>query len=870
MKRRNLTLLLTLLLCMVGLNAYAQYSDYKDVEVDGAWFKLNLVTKTAELTYGIGVEIDYIMPGTITDDEQDYTVTSIGEYAFSNYKSLHSIIIPNTVKTIKNHAFYECRDLVSLRIPASVEVIEPEGLIYNCEDMLVIEVREGNTKYDSRNNCNAIIETATNKLLVGCSYSKIPNGVESIGDGAFYYFKGLKSITIPETVTSIGENAFKDCDCLKAINIPNSVTHMGDHAFDGCCDAKTLTIGTGLTSIGTRAFYSCYELTSVTIPDNVTSIGEQAFSGCINLATVSIPETMTHIGPGAFSCCDVLANIHIPNSVTTISDELFMACPKLTSLPFHDKITSIGRYAFSGCGFSTLVIPNSVTTIGYGAFHGCKNLTSIEIPNTVTTIEGQTFENCDALTTVVLPNSITTISNSAFAYCNGLTTFTIPNSVKVIDRAVFQSCENLTSIVLGSGLISIGESAFDWCEKLSVIVSLVETPFAIPGKVPDYADFVFPNIVFDEATLFVPTGSLSLYQACNGWKDFANICEGIPSDPTNIQKVETPSISGEKEFQKSTQVTITCSTEGASIQYCTSADGENYTDYQPYTAPFTITETTYVKAKASKNGMIASDEGTETFVKKEVEPGIPTIAETRAAAKGTSVTTQGIVTTCTVSGTKATAFIQDATAAICVYAESTQAADLVPGNIITVSGTTNVWRYLYRIDSPTITVVSTGNAIPEPEVITIADIFTDMMNNTMATCKQGKLVKIENAKVTRKIDSHDWWNAEIYQGDQGIFVKGLPLDASFEEGDKITVVGNIAANTDLQLFNPTLLATVPPSPGDANGDDKIDVDDVVAIVNYILGESDEGFNEKVCDLNGDGKIDIEDVVALVNIILGIE
>ena len=138
----------------------------------------------------------------------------------------------------------------------------------------------------------------------------------------------------------------------------------------------------------------------------------------------------------------------------------------------------------------------------------------------------------------------------------------------------------------------------------------------------------------------------------------------------------------------------------------------------------------------------------------------------------------------------------------------------------------------------------------------------------MATCKQGKLVKIENAKVTRKIDSHDWWNAEIYQGDQGIFVKGLPLDASFEQGDKITVVGNIAANTDLQLFNPTLLATVPPSPGDANGDDKIDVADVVAIVNYILGEPDEGFNEKVCDLNGDGKIDIEDVVALINIILG--
>lgn len=864
MKKRNLTLLLTLLLCMVGLNVYAQSEEYKEIWIDDVQYRLNLVAKTAALidAYKDGT---FIIPEKVTDNETEYTVTRIGDYAFSDQQWLYGITIPNTIKSIGMYAFYRCRHLGSLSIPESVEDINPNCLLLECEALTVIEVSEGNPKYDSRNKCNAIVETATNTLIAGCNYSKIPYGIDSIGAEAFRDCRKLNT-TIPATVKKIGAKAF-DGTALKAINIPNSVTEIGESAFSWC-DATSLTIGTGLKSISNYAFSGCIELTSITIPDNVTSIGDDAFYECDGLTTVSLPETLTHLGKEAFQSCDKLTTINIPNSVTKLSDGVFSGCPQLTSLPLHNKITSIGAYAFADCGFSTFVIPNSVTEIGRQAFYGCKKLTAIEIPNTVTTIHERTFDWCSALTTVTLPNSITTIELAAFAACNSLTTFTVPNSVKVMGDAVFQFCENLTSIVLGSGLISIGGSAFDWCEKLSVIVSLVETPFAIPGKVPDYADFVFPNIVFDEATLFVPTGSLSLYQACNGWKDFANICEGIPSDPTNIQKVETPSISGEKEFQKSTQVTITCSTEGASIQYCTSADGENYTDYQPYTAPFTITETTYVKAKASKNGMIASDEGTETFVKKEVEPGIPTIAEARAAGSGKSVTTQGIVTTCTVAGTKATAFIQDATAAICVYAESTQAADLVPGNIITVSGTTNVWRYLYRIDSPTITVVSTGNAIPEPEVITIADIFTDMMNNTMATCKQGKLVKIENAKVTRKIDSHDWWNAEICQGDQGFFVNGLPLDASFEEGDKITVVGNIAANTDLQLFNPTLLATVPPSPGDANGDDKIDVADVVAIVNYILGEPDEGFNEKVCDLNGDGKIDIEDVVALVNIILG--
>ena len=163
------------------------------------------------------------------------------------------------------------------------------------------------------------------------------------------------NVTIPDGVTSIGSGAFRGCTGLTSITIPDGVTSIGDYAFSGC---------TGLTS--------------VTIPDSVTSIGYCAFSGCTGLTSISIPDSVTSIGESAFSYCKGLTSVTIPNGVTRIGNCAFYDCTGLTSIMIPDGVTSIGDWAFYRCtGLTSITIPDSVKWIGWSAFSGCTGLTSL-------------------------------------------------------------------------------------------------------------------------------------------------------------------------------------------------------------------------------------------------------------------------------------------------------------------------------------------------------------------------------------------------------------------------------------------------------------------------------------------------------------
>ena len=167
------------------------------------------------------------------------SVTSIGDQAFSGCSGLTSINIPNSVTSIGESAFWDCSGLTSITIPNSVTSIG-NWAFYYCSGLASITVESGNTVYDSRENCNAIIETSSNTLHTGCKSTTIPNGVTSIGDLAFGGCSGLTSITIPNSVTSILGRAFRGCISLTSITIPNSVTSIGNVAFYLC---------SGLTSV---------------------------------------------------------------------------------------------------------------------------------------------------------------------------------------------------------------------------------------------------------------------------------------------------------------------------------------------------------------------------------------------------------------------------------------------------------------------------------------------------------------------------------------------------------------------------------------------------------------------------------------------
>ena len=228
------------------------------------------------------------------------SVITIGIGAFAKCSRLASIVIPNSVISIGNNAFYGC-DFTNINIPNSVTAIG-DGAFTGCSRLTSISVEKGNPVYDSRDNCNAIIHTQSNKLINGCKNTHIPNTITAIGNCAFLG-SGLNSITIPNSVTSIGDSSFFSCNHLTNIDIPNSVTYIGSAAFAGCISLSSITIPNTVSSIGKNTFAVCTDLKFVYIPNSVTSIGESAFWDCGSLKSITIPNSVLYIGDGAFDDC---------------------------------------------------------------------------------------------------------------------------------------------------------------------------------------------------------------------------------------------------------------------------------------------------------------------------------------------------------------------------------------------------------------------------------------------------------------------------------------------------------------------------------------------------------------------------------------
>ncbi len=279
--------------------------------VDGIWYDFNTSTKTASVVQWSSTEYagDIVIPSTVAYGSVPYTVASIGSKAFYLCHSLTSVTIPESVTSILDQAFYGCSGLTSLTIPKSVTSIGrlafngcrgltsltiPKSVtsigyhaFSGCSGLTSIVVESGNPVYDSRENCNALIETSSKQLLVGCKNTVIPNSVTSIGDQAFYGCSGLTSITIPEGVTSIGFYAFYGCSHLATVNLSRSVTSIGWYAFYAC-PITSITIPERVTEIAYGSFWDCKSLTSVTLPSSVASIGDMAFNGCSALTSVII------------------------------------------------------------------------------------------------------------------------------------------------------------------------------------------------------------------------------------------------------------------------------------------------------------------------------------------------------------------------------------------------------------------------------------------------------------------------------------------------------------------------------------------------------------------------------------------------------
>ena len=339
---------------------------------------------TVEVTSGHYVSDSIIIPSQVTYNGTNYSVTSIGNEAFSWCSSLTNITIPNSVTSIDVDAFRKCSSLTSITIP---------------------------------------------------------NSVTSIGCGAFSGCSSLTSITIPDSITSINDTTFCNCSSLTSITIPNSVTSIGYDAFFGCSSLTSIEIPNSVTSIGCGAFSGCSSLTSIEIPNSVTSIvlGDDywyedynIFANCPNLASIivqpgnirydsrdncnAIIETSTNT---LIAGCK---NTTITNSVTEIGDYAFKQCSSLISIEIPNSVTSIGSFAFSSCSSLTSIeIPNSVTSIGYNAFSGCSSLDTIII-NSNSTCSSFWSSYLTRPRVLIIGEPITFIEEDAFCYANSIDT----------------------------------------------------------------------------------------------------------------------------------------------------------------------------------------------------------------------------------------------------------------------------------------------------------------------------------------------------------------------------------------------------------------------------------------------------------------
>lgn len=450
-------------------------------------------------------------------------VTTIASFALST--RILAVTLPESLTTIESNAF-EGAGLRYLHIPKNVTSIGMSA--FPVSHLQGISVDSENTVYDSRNDCNCLIETATNTVLMGSASSEIPEGIEAIGDAAFRYNE-IITVKLPQSLKRIGNTAFEGV-WWRYLEIPSNVTTIDYSAFGNfkakVCRVKCLTPptidATTFTNVspearlivpdGTKELYK--NATGWNVFSTILEESEFQSSRTLHVATAGslstlIPEdeidnienlTLTgqlnadDLSFIKYNLCGVnqhgivrildMTNARIENDV--IGEYEMAGTITLEEIKFPNTLRSIGLSAFMNSGVKKIVIPKSVTELGSDIFYRCKSLASISVEAGNPVFDSR--ENCNAIIetatnilrfgcrSTVVPASVVGLGETSFSGVTCLTSVDLPDGVRSIGKAAFWADEGLTSVRLSKSIVKLGTGPFVGCSKILSFVIDPENP----------------------------------------------------------------------------------------------------------------------------------------------------------------------------------------------------------------------------------------------------------------------------------------------------------------------------------------------------------------------------------------------------------
>ncbi|MBO4840252.1 MAG: leucine-rich repeat protein [Bacteroidaceae bacterium] len=798
------------------------------------------------------------------------SVTSIGDDAFSGCWNLSSITISKNVTNIGYRAFLNCSRLSSITIPKKLTNIGDEAFNF-CGRLNSIVVEEGNSVYDSRNGCNALIETATNTLIRGCKNTTIPEDIVCIGNYAFSTCRDLATVNIPIGVTTIGNSAFSSCYDLASIAISKNVTSVGSDAFSECdlasivveegnpvydsrngCNAlietstntlilgcKNTVIPESVTSIGDNAFWRCHDLASITIPENVTTIGYEAFSDC-GLNSITIPKSVTYIGPRAFFACPI-TSVDVSDSVMTIGYEAFLNTPWFENQP--DGLIYLGKIAYRYKG----VMPEN--------------------------------------SSIYIKEGTIGITNSAFRDCRGLVFVYIPESVTNIDGSPFYDCRSLTSVNIPKGVTCI-DDAFVNCFSLSSVRIKRKVPFAITER-------TFIN--HSDAILYVPKGYKEAYQSADYWKDFKEITEcdyvdvtdqtivvgGSTTMEINVNNLDTDLVAFQMDLTLPEGVSL--DKTGCSLSSRIIDEGQELTIGKLENGAYRLTSSSFSLTPISDN------DGTLLTLKLTAEEGSvgghATISNIRFSTSNSNRLTMDDKTF-DINVMYKVIYIVDGeeykTVNVVYNAPITPETELakegytfsgwseipeiMPAHNVEVTGnlTINKYKLTYIVDDveyKTYEIDYATAITPEAEPTQGGHNFSGWSEipETMPA-HDVKVYGTLSHTLTYLVDGEPYKTSSVVYG-SGLTLEAEPTKDGYTFGGWSELPETMPAH-DVEVTGRFYLF------GDVNTDEEVDVVDVVDVARFVVTTPSEKFREKLADLNFDNMVNLGDAIVLVNHIAG--